>query len=187
MSEQNIEFSSDENILIVKGGKREGEYQTKTDGDLCCTGCGFWAGDFFGGCCIGGMLNAHCSSQTRKDGKSIIWTKQEENKMTQKPEPRAHAELIKQWAEDISLKVYVWTMADMWEELKNPKWDKEIIYTVAKEKPTAPPTIKTIVKISLDATELTIELPIGSRKEEIEKVILDKAVQFINHNYRFGE
>ena len=129
-------FSNDENCLIIKSGKFAGEYQTKKD-DSACVDCAF---DHSFGCSIGGMLNAHCSPQTRKDGKSIIWIKKENTEMTEAPAPveaRAHAELIKQWASDKSLKVFVW-YKNAWGDISEPAWYKSENYAVGHEKPTEP-------------------------------------------------
>ena len=138
MSEQNIEFSNDENCLIVRGGRLEGEYQAKTDGDLC-TGCGFWAGDFFGGCSIGGMLKGHCSPQTRKDGQTIIWIKKENTEMTEAPAPalqHRHFDLIVQWAKNPTQQVWMWS-GDTWDKIGYPNW-KCRHYAIG-EKPAMPP------------------------------------------------
>ena len=140
MSEQNIEFSSDENILIVKGGKREGEYQAKTDGDLC-TGCNFWAGDFFGGCSIGGMLKGHCGPTARKDGQTIIWTKKENTEMTEALAPapalqHRHFDLIVAWAKNPTQPVWFWNVNE-WQKAEYVVWHME--HYAIGEKPTMPP------------------------------------------------
>ena len=142
MSEQNIEFSSDENCLIVKSGKLEGEYQAKTDSDLC-TGCNFWDGDFFGGCSMGGMLKNRCSPATRKDGQTIIWIKKENTEMTKAPAPapapalqHRHFDLIVQWAKNPTQIVWMWS-GDTWEKIAQPSWTGK--HYAIGEKPTMPP------------------------------------------------
>lgn len=106
--------------------------------------------------------------------------------MTQKPEPQKHRhyDLIMQWASDPTQTVWMWS-GDTWEKMAQPSWTCK--HYAIGGKPTTTPTLKATVKISLDATELTIELPIGSRKEEIEKAIMDKAVQFVSHDYEFDK
>ena len=141
MSEQNIEFSSDKNCLIIKSGKFAGEYQTKKD-DNACVDCAF---DHSFGCSIGGMLNAHCSPQTRKDEKSIIWIKKENTEMTEAPAPapapalqHRHFDLIVQWAKNPTQPVWFWSGGE-WARVitGNPSWTGN--HYAIGEKPTMPP------------------------------------------------
>ena len=151
MSEQ-IRFSNDENCLIIKSGKFAGEYQTKKD-DNACVDCAF---DHSFGCSIGGMLKAHCSPQTRKDGKSIIWIKKEKVKMTKAPAPapaptaerfsreailarlqHRHFDLIVQWAKNPTQPVWVWNGIHGWEKAEYLMWNLK--HYAIGEKPTMPP------------------------------------------------
>lgn len=106
-----------------------------------------------------------------------------ESKMKEevKTTPRPHAELIKKWAEDSSLKVYVWTLADRWEELTGPIWDKEIIYTVAKENPTEPPTKS--YEITIKSSIVNVDLPIGLSEEELDERLHKHAKDNMNYYY----
>lgn len=138
MKKQNIEFSNDENCLKIKSGKFAGEYQTKKD-DNACVDCAFYHSF---GCSIGGMLNAHCSPQTRKDSKSIIWIKKENTEMTEAPAPapalqHRHFDLIVQWAKNPTQPVWFWSSRDAWEKVENPSWTSK--HYAISEKPTEPP------------------------------------------------
>jgi len=132
---QKFKLSDDQNTLIVVSGEFEGQYEaTGQDG---CASCSF-------------LINEVCELKTfstcawgyRKDSESIIWIKKE-TEMTEAPAPapveaRAHAELIKQWASDKSLKVFVW-YKNAWGDISEPAWYKSENYAVGHEKPTEPP------------------------------------------------
>ena len=127
-------FSDNETVLKISGhSEHDGTYEAKeNDG---CYGC------FFYECTFDSMLGGRkCISSHRQDNKSIIWIKKENTEMTKAPAPveaRAHAELIKQWASDKSLKVFVW-YKNAWGDISEPAWYKSENYAVGHEKPTEP-------------------------------------------------
>ena len=131
---QKFKLSDDQNTLIVVGGQFEGQYKaTEQDG---CESCSFWVNEI---CEL--KTYSTCAWAARKDEKSIIWIKKENTEMTKAPAPveaRAHAELIKQWASDKSLKVFVW-YKNSWGDISEPAWYKSSNYAVGHEKPTEPP------------------------------------------------
>lgn len=155
MSEQNIELSSGENCLTIKGGMLKGEYQAKKD-DNACVDCAF---DHSFGCSIGGMFNGHCAPKTRKDGKSIIWMKKENAKMTEAPASalqHRHFDLIVAWAKNPTQQVWFWNV-DEWEKAANPMWHME--HYAMGEKPTMPP----VKMVKYDGG--SIEFPAPARVE----------------------
>lgn len=144
-----MNFTDDLNLLTIESGSWKGEYvPVKKWG---CKGCSFFAPGTLETCALGGHKHARCGNGQRPDKAEIVWVKrvqEEEIKPTplhhnewiaKKRHPRAHAELIKQWASDFSLKVYVWNN-NSWMQILEPTWVACNIYAVGEEMPTSPPT-----------------------------------------------
>jgi len=66
---------------------------------------------------------------------------------------------------------------DEWVKLQNASWICDF-YAIG-DKPTSPPMKKLKVKIELDRNEFEIEVPYDARPQEVDKVILDMATQFM--------
>ena len=181
MSEQ-IRFSNDENCLIIKSGKFAGEYQTKKD-DNACVDCAF---DYSFGCFIDGMLEAHCSPQTRKDGKSIIWIKKEKVKMIEEPTPapapalqHRHFDLIVAWAKNPTQIVWMWS-GDTWEKIAQPSWTSK--HYAIGEKPTMPP----VKMVKYDGGSIEFPKPAAKIELEMQSQYWAATIYGIDPNYWTG-
>ena len=133
MSGQNIEFSSDENSLIIKSGKFAGEYVAKKQ--IACNGCAFWNNTNTN--CEIGIIDT-CYFSRRKDEQSIIWIKKE-TEMTEAPAPalqHRHFDLIVAWAKNPTQPVWFWNVNE-WQKAVHLMWCME--HYAIGEKPTEPP------------------------------------------------
>jgi len=178
-----VEISEDQNTLTVD----RIEYEAKLDDSSLhhCLSCAFLDKGFF---CKIAMetpmgLNAsdvrHCEYPYRNDKKSIFWMKKEVEQMTEAPAPAPHRhfDLIVAWAKDPTQHVWFWSRDDYWERASNFAWTSDF-YAIG-EKPASPPMKKLKVKIELDRSQFEIEVPYDSRPQEVDKVILDMATQFM--------
>lgn len=154
-------FSDDVSTLNITNGVHKGEY--KAVADTSCSACSFY-GNELQRCQIGGSPIARCTANYRPTGNSIIWEKQ-------KVTPRPHAELIKRWADDASLKVFCWDDNNDWDEITRPTWIPSFRYVVAKEKPTEIP-IDTY-KFNIAGKEYTLELLATLSPLEVEERFRD--------------
>ena len=94
-----------------------------------------------------------------------------------------HFNLIVAWAKNPTQQVWFWSGGKEWEKIESPSWTSEF-YAIG-EKPTEPPMLKVKVKIKLDLDNFIIEVPLSARMSEVEKAILDKAVQFVTYTHEF--
>lgn len=181
-----VEISADENTLTVDGI----EYEAKIHID--CTGCAFdnRTNDSDGGCMIRPTtIPTYCIGRSRSNKKPIIWVKKEAEKMTETPAPapvlqHKHFDLIVAWAKNPTQSVWVWSSNAEWTHLSlAPQWTGDF-YSLG-DKPTEPPMLKVKVKIKLDLDNFIIEVPHSARMSEVEKLILDKAVQFVTCKHEF--
>lgn len=137
MSEQNIEFSDDENCLIVRGGRLEGQYNAVKSGPITCNDCNFIQRNL--ACALGGFGTSKCTPPRRLDGQAIIWIKKENTEMTKAPAPalqHRHFDLIVQWAKNPTQPVWFWNV-DEWQKAGEPSWVCN--HYAIGEKPTMPP------------------------------------------------
>jgi len=172
-------FSDNETVLKISNhGKHDGTYEAKENDT--CYGC------FFYQCTFDFMLGGRkCISSHRQDEKSIIWIKKEAEQMTEAPAPapapHRHFDLIVAWAKDTTQPIWLWSdRYKEWNELNGLYlvWHEDKIYALG-DKPTSPPMKKLKVKIELDRNEFEIEVPYDARPQEVDKVILDMATQFM--------
>lgn len=180
VNSQNINFSDDENSLIIKDGFYKGEYEAKIDVNMC-DDCFFSRDD---SCSLGGMSLTRCAPKDRKDGQTMVWTKKEVEQMTEAPAPapaptpHRHFDLIVQWAKNPTQQVWAWnSIGAQWVWIKDPEWVAD--FYALGEKPTEPPMKKLKIKIELDRNEFEIEVPYDARPQEVDKTIMDMATQFM--------
>lgn len=181
VSEQNINFSDDENSLTIKYGVYKGEYEAIKSKNSCGD-CSFLQVNSV--CALGGIGQSKCTVPRRLDNQSIIWIKKEAEQMTEAPAPapapvpHRHFDLIVQWAKDPTQHVWAWHgRAKQWVWIKDPEWVAD--FYALGEKPTAPPIKKFKVKIDLDRNEFEIEVPYDARPQEVDKAILDMATHYM--------
>lgn len=174
-------FSKHETVLEISGhSKHNGTYEAKTN--FGCFGC-FFEGK--NGCTFDTKIlgNQKCVF-FRRDNTSKIWIKKEGTEMTEAPVlQHKHFNLILAWAKNPTQQVWFWSSAESWEKVNNPTWTCEF-YAIG-DKPTEPPMTKVKVKIKLDLDNFIIEVPLSARMSEVEKAILDKAVQFVTYTHEF--
>lgn len=157
VNSQDINFSDDENSLIIKDGFYKGEYEAKIDVNTC-DDCFFSRDD---SCSLGGMSLTRCAPKDRKDEQTIFWIKKEQKMKEVKP--HVHAELIKQWADDVNQDVWYFdTESEKWTKWGNDSvmWLSSHQYAVG-EMPTEPPV--KMVKYPLG----TIEFPEPIKKFDV--------------------
>lgn len=175
MLNDKLQFSEDLLELSIREGVFSGTY--KAVQSRTCQGCAFYKNYDDG--CRARSIDLKCTADFEPRHTSVIWVK---NADIQETTPRPHAELIKQWADDSSLNVYIWNGRSGWYKELYPEWYEDTFYVLAKEKPTAIPLNS--YKFTVMEKEYFISLPANLSKSEVEDKIKERVFEITEFSYK---